>query len=259
MLHNCDRQNDYDKIMKPNGLFRLAQRLQHEGKTRFLGFSGHTVDTALQAVNTASIDMLMFPVNLSAHTVPGKQALFQTCVRKNIGIAAMKPYGGGKLLSEKRTVQMARYQRGGETLKIKKTVPITPVQCLSYALAQPGVSTIVPGCATPEHVDAALACLDATDAEKDFADILASFEQYTPGECVYCNHCLPCPSAIDIGQVMRLLDAARQQLTEELQAAYRQLTANASDCTECGACEERCPFGVKVIEHMRQTAALFEA
>jgi len=259
MLHNCDSQQDYHELMKPNGILGLAQRLKQEGKARFLGFSGHTVNTARQALESGVVDMLMFPINLSAHTEPGKKELLQMCVRHNIGIVAMKPYGGGKLLSKDRTVEMVRYQRGGEMLKITKTAPITAVQCLAYALAQPGVSTIIPGCAAPEHVDAALAYLEASDAEKDFVNILADFEQYTPGECVYCNHCLPCPSTIDIGYLMRLLDSARQQLTDELKNAYGQLTALASDCTECGACEKRCPFDVKVIEHMRQTVTLFEA
>jgi len=87
---------------------------------------------------------------------------------------------------------------------------------------------------------------------------LTDFGRYVDGECVYCNHCLPCPALIDIGQVNRLLDAAQLGITESLRSAYRALPVAASACTECGVCVERCPFGVEVVVRMRQAADIFE-
>jgi predicted aldo/keto reductase-like oxidoreductase len=147
---------------------------------------------------------------------------------------------------------------GGDALKLKKTQPITPVQCLSYVLAQVGVSTTVPGCANLEQLSAALAYLEATEEERAFSPLLADFQQYVPGECVYCNHCLPCPSAIDIGETIRLLELAQQHLTEELQAGYHALDAKASDCVRCGDCVARCPFEVDAIAKMEQAVVVFE-
>lgn len=200
----------------------------------------------------------MFPVSLVGNAVPGKKSLLKACVAHNVGVVAMKPYAGGKLLSKERTIRMARYQMGGDALKISKSVSITPVQCLSYTLAQEGVSTIVPGCTNLEQLMATLAYLEAPDEEKDFSEIIAEFKQYVGGECVYCNHCLPCPSEIDIGQTIRLLEIAQQHLTRELQTAYNALSSKASDCTQCGACVERCPFGVDVIAKMEQAVRMFE-
>jgi predicted aldo/keto reductase-like oxidoreductase len=258
VLHNCDRQNDYDKLMNPNGILGLAQRFRQEGKARFIGFSGHTAATALQAIESGHIDVLMFPISMAAHAAPGKQNLFKACVKRSVGLVAIKPYAGGKLLSKKRTVRVGRIMAGGaEAFKLKKLSPITPVQCLSYVLSQVGVSTTVPGCANPDQMAAALAYLDATEEERDFSAHLADFEQYIEGECVYCNHCLPCPAAIDVGRVMGLLDVAQQRLTDALQAAYDALPARASDCVQCDACVERCPFGVDVIARMEQAVELF--
>ena len=76
--------------------------------------------------------------------------------------------------------------------------------------------------------------------------------------CVhYCNHCLPCPAQIDIGQTIRLFEMAQQEMTPGVRSAYEKMVAHASDCVQCGACEERCPFGVQVIDKMAQAAALF--
>ncbi|MBN1888572.1 MAG: aldo/keto reductase [Thermoflexales bacterium] len=256
-LHNCNPQKDYDKLMSQSGPLGLAKRLQQEGKARYLGFSGHSVTTALQAVESGHVDVLMFPINLAANAVPGKKELLQACAAGGVGVVAMKPYAGGKLLSAERTVRMGGYQMGGEALKLKKTAPITPVQCLAYVLSQVGVATAVPGCANEEHLRDALAYGQASSEERDFSSLLADFQQYAEGECVYCNHCLPCPAAIDIGQVMRLLDMAQQRMSAGLRAAYAALPANASDCTRCGACEARCPFGVSVMARMEQAGAAF--
>ena len=74
--------------------------------------------------------------------------------------------------------------------------------------------------------------------------------------CVhYCKYCMPCPSSIDIGQTIRLFEMAQQGF--DARPANEVMTANAADCIQCGDCEERCPFGVKVIEKMTQAATLF--
>lgn len=89
---------------------------------------------------------------------------------------------------------------------------------------------------------------------------MTGFERYVGGECVYCNHYLPCPVHLDVGQVGRLVDRATFQSEgiAVLQAAYEMLEVKASACTACGACVERCPFGVDVIAGMERAVELFE-
>ncbi len=257
VLHNCDKQSDFDALFRENGPLGLALRLKEQGKAHFIGFSGHTVETALQAVESGMIDVLMFPVNLAGNAVPGKKDLLKTCLAHGVGVVAMKPLGGGKLLQGPRTVRLAHYQMGGEAQKLTKRLPITPVQCLSYTLSQVGVCAAVPGCASVEELRGVLAYEDATEIERDFSDVIADFAQYTPGECVYCNHCLPCPAQIDIGQTLRLFDMAQQDFTPAIRAAYDAMPTHASDCTACGACEKRCPFGVPTVVRIAEAATFF--
>ena len=256
-LHNIDSQEDYETVMAPGGLGDLAQQLKAQGRARFIGFSGHSVPTARQAVESGIVDVLMFPVNIAANAVEGKRALFQACASNNVGLVAMKPFAGGKLLQPETRMSLMFFQTGGGDAEIQKDHPITPAQCLHYVLSQVGVSTIVPGFASIEQLEQGLAYYEASEEERDFAGLLASFAEYRSGECVYCNHCLPCPVEINIGQVNRLGDMAAHHMTGELQAAYAALDVNASDCIQCGTCEERCPFGVQVIDKMVEAAALF--
>ena len=262
-LHNIDPQEDYDDVMSSVGLLEMAIRLQKEGKARFIGFSGHNTTTSLQAVKSGQIDVLMFPVNLASHAMPGRNELLEACGVEQVGLVAMKPYAGGNLLSEESLIkvadmQMGRKQTPGARMRFTKSAKITPAQCLSYALDQKGVSTVVPGCANMEHLEAALGYLNAAEQEKEYSVLLPDFAEYKTGQCVYCNHCLPCPAEIDIGLTLRLSHKAKRDLTPELRAEYNEMAATASDCIQCGDCMERCPFGADVISHMERALEMFE-
>jgi predicted aldo/keto reductase-like oxidoreductase len=256
-IHNIDTQRDYDIVFKPGGLVDVAERFRQEGKTRYIGLSGHTVATSLQAVESGRIDVLMFPINMASHAIPGKNELFAACATRKIGLVAMKPFAGGKLLLENSTLDISFQHTGGPPLQFEKPASITPIQCISYVLEQTGVSTVVPGCKDINQLSDTLSYRHATEAEKDFTGVLSNFQQHVTGECVYCNHCLPCPSYIDIGQTIRLLDMAQVPLRADLQASYDALPNKASDCIQCDLCTERCPYDVDVIYKMEQADKIF--
>lgn len=62
-----------------------------------------------------------------------------------------------------------------------------------------------------EELNATLAYIDATDAEKDFSEIHDSLPAKFENQCMYCNHCQPCPMGIDIAEVTKLADMAREK------------------------------------------------
>ena len=79
------------------------------------------------------------------------------------------------------------------------------------------------------------------------------------GQCTYCGHCAPCLVGIDIATVNKYADLAamHDEVPEGVGAHYRELDLTAADCTGCGDCESRCPFGVPIAEKMAQTVELF--
>lgn len=268
MLHFVDEPDEWAEVAAPGGTLEIAQRWKREGKCRAVGMSSHKVGAAMSAVNSGLVDILMFPVNPAFDLLPGetklealweadpytglKQAgnqpvftrrdLFLACERSQVAIVAMKPYAAGWVFWPENP----------------SGIVLTPVQCLQYALSQPGVAIAVPGCKTPEQMRAALAWFTASDEEKDYSAILGKTDWKLNGRCMYCNHCLPCPVDIDIAATTRLLDSARiGGVTPALAEAYGKLPAPASACVQCGACEGRCPFSVGVTANMAEAASLF--
>ena len=87
----------------------------------------------------------------------------------------------------------------------------------------------------------------------------APYHSYS-GQCTYCGHCAPCPAYIDIAMVNKLYDLAvmQEEVPATVQAHYSMLSANASDCIRCAACEKRCPFEVSIVERMEKAVQLFD-
>jgi len=259
MLHNVNGTAELDGLFAPGGLLEVAKRFQAEGKVRCIGLSGHSTLANRLAVESGEIDVLMAPVNLACQGVAGFKELMAACVAHQVGVVAMKPYGGGSLLRQRGVVAVDDYALGridtsGGPNRFSYSEAITPVQCLAYVLSQPAVACAVPGCKNLAELEAALAYLDASEAERDLDALLPAFAEPPVGQCVYCNHCLPCPVAIDIGLVSRLVDT----FSPAFQARYDAMPVKASACTRCGACVKRCPFAVDVLAIIDRAVELYE-
>ena len=101
---------------------------------------------------------------------------------------------------------------------------------------------------------------DASAEEKDYALTFASFPKISwQGHCVYCSHCAPCVKQIDIAYVTKFLHLAETQGTvpETVREHYAALAHHAGECIQCGVCETRCPFGVKIRDNMRRANEVF--
>ncbi|MEE9379216.1 MAG: aldo/keto reductase [Candidatus Lokiarchaeia archaeon] len=167
---------EYDSIIAPGGLLDLAKKLQKEGKAKFIGLSTHNTTIGQKAAISGHFDMIMNQINIVNNGMTEKEDFLETCRKENIGLVAIKPFAGGKLLQRNRTVSIAKYQSGGISLKKKIPQDITPIKCLSYTLSQTGVSTTIPGVKNVQELKENLAYLDASEEEKDFTNILNEFK-----------------------------------------------------------------------------------
>lgn len=270
-LHNCDEEDDFNKIFD-GAMYQRALELKNEGKARFIGFSTHNTKIALKAVKSGKIDVLMFPVNplfnlmprdaamekmfnlqidgtiteAEKSSYPTKQELYEECLAREIGIIAMKPFAAGNILKN---------HEGGA---LQGLISLTPVQCISYILDQNKATIALPGFKNVKELNESLAYFTATDEEKNYKVELEKSDVYQfKNQCMYCNHCQPCPQNIDVAEVTKLKDLAEKEMTSKILLRYKALETNASDCLFCGACTKRCPFGINVNNNMKRAQELF--
>ena len=76
--------------------------------------------------------------------------------------------------------------------------------------------------------------------------------------CRRCNYCAPCTAGINISGVF-LFDGylSRYGLAGWAKERYAGLAKKASDCVECGICEERCPYQLPIRSMLKTCAEHF--
>ena len=265
MFFFIDTEKHFKEVFEGDSL-PYALELKKKGHIRALGASSHNPVIAKKVVETGLIDILMFSINPAFDMIPAgrdldtvwektagyektmnpdRAALYKVSEQKGTAITAMKTLGAAKLLSQ----EFSPYAKA-----------LTVTQCIHYVLTRPAVVSSLLGCSAKEHVLEAVHYLDAGDAEKDYSETIKDFQGSMKGSCVYCSHCQPCPAEINIADVNKYLDIAvldGKNIPPSVISHYRSLEHQASECTACGSCEERCPFSVPVIDRMKKAAALF--
>ena len=264
ILACCDKVANYEEITGENSLLTYARQLKAEGKIKHIGISTHSAAVAYKAIDSSAFDVLMYPVNPAFDVVideeeyktdelgtlwdaayvfksEGKsgaqprKSVYYECERKGIGLVAMKVFAGGFIF------------------RVEENAGFTPINLISYALAQNGISTVVPGCTKPEEIEEILTYYDSAPEDRDYSGAVAKSRWSVMENCLYCNHCLPCGADINIAEVNRLLDSSGN-----VGEKYESLKVKASACTQCGVCIDRCPFQVNVIERMKKAVEIFE-
>lgn len=248
-VHCIDEEADFRKVLE-GGTLDYMKQLKEAGVIRHIGLSSHTPGIVNRMLDTGLIDMVMFSINpaydyrhgdYAIGTVDERTALYRRCEAEGVGISVMKAFGGGQLLN-------AGTSPFGQAL--------SEYQCIQYALDKPGVLTVLPGLRGTEDLRRLLGFFEAAEEEKDYS-VLGSFApREAEGVCVYCNHCQPCPSGLDVGLINKYYDLA---MAGDALARnhYLNLEKKASSCTGCGHCDRRCPFQVKQTERMKEIRDYF--
>ncbi|MBR1784927.1 MAG: aldo/keto reductase [Bacteroidales bacterium] len=263
MIHITDSPEEWYEL-EGSPYLDYVFKLKKEGKIKHIGLSSHNAEVALMAAKSGWVEVIMFSLNpafdrlrggatpwtegamdnLQGGIDPVRVEFYDYCATHKIGVTVMKTFGGGgRLLDEKRSPLGFAY---------------TPEQCIAYCLAKPCISTCILGIDNMDELLADLHYLHATPQEKDYSSAGHRQVASLGGDCTYCNHCSPCTVGIPIARVNELLDKAESDgMSEELRSQYAALPHHASECTHCGSCLSRCPFGVDIPARMDQAAALF--
>ena len=75
------------------------------------------------------------------------------------------------------------------------------------------------------------------------------------GFCRNYGYCTPCPEAIEINRVFRLLHLYKDfDLKRNARAGYKRLKVKASKCKACGKCLPKWPNDIPSIQQLEEVA-----
>jgi predicted aldo/keto reductase-like oxidoreductase len=126
---------DFDALTGGNGPMASLEKAKKDGLTRFVGITGHNrPEKFVQAIARRDIDVMMNAVNVvDRHTYAFEDVVWPAARKKNIGLVAMKVFGGG--------VQSC-----------KMPEELRPAS-LRWVLSLPGVATAVIGIGSPKELE----------------------------------------------------------------------------------------------------------
>ncbi|MDD6311046.1 MAG: aldo/keto reductase [Firmicutes bacterium] len=235
-VHNPNMEQ-LDVVTGEGGALEALMEAKEAGKIGHIGITLHSADVFEKAIELDWVETVMFPYNIVE--VQGEE-LIRKCQEKNIGFIDMKPMAGGAI--------------DDKTLAMK------------FVLANDAVTTVIPGMADPEELVENLAAAQEMEGKgKDYefsaeeaAAIAAVREKLGNAFCRRCGYCSPCSVGINIASVFTFAGyLERYDLADWAKDRYFAMPKNAGDCTQCGKCEPRCPYGLPIREMMKTVAEEF--
>jgi aryl-alcohol dehydrogenase-like predicted oxidoreductase len=138
-LHAVTTTGDVEKIFAPGGAMETFLAARKEGKTRFLGFSAHSVEAAMSLMERHDFDTLLFPTNFATwHAGNFGPQVLATAQSKKMGILALKAMARGPYGKDaKRTYPKCWYEPLSE--------PDEMSMGMRFTLSHPVTAAIPPG------------------------------------------------------------------------------------------------------------------
>lgn len=218
-IHNL-KIEEYSKIFDDNKAYRALLEAKEEGKIRYIGITSHSLGTIEKAVEDNKFDTIQFPYNIVEDQA---DEVFRKAHEKGIGTITMKPLAGGAI--------------DDGPLAIK------------YILSKDYIDVAIPGMNTVEQVKENVSVINKIElTEEDNLKIEKIRKELSGNFCRRCEYCLPCPKNVNIPQNF-LLEGyyTRYNLKEWALERYESLgDSKASECVECGLCEEKCPYNLPI-------------
>ena len=254
LLHGLDRQRWID--MKELRALDFLDQIRSEGRARYVGFSFHD-DVRLFKEIVDSYDWMLCQIQynyLDENFQAGREGLTYAA-SKGLGVVVMEPLRGGKLAE--------RIPEEVQTLWNSADQRRSPAAWgLRWVWNHPEVSTVLSGMNMMDQLKENIALADDGQphslSENELSIITQVKETYRKMakiDCTGCAYCMPCEKGVNIPQNFKLYnDVFIFRNLEASALIYERMLSpeqRASNCAECGECEERCPQHLKIQDELK--------
>ena len=231
-FHGISDFNSLDMIMDPSGPMEVVEKARDMGLVKHIGITSHQMDVARKAVASGRFETIMFPLNFV--TSEAADELLPLAREHDVGFIVMKPLAGGMI----------------DNAKI----------AFKYLLQFPDVVTIV-GIEMVTEIEEIMQVVEGSHkmAEAELKEMQKLKEELGTSFCHRCDYCQPCQEGILISTVMMYPSLVRRLPPEHLVSGiWSAIIEKAADCTQCGECEERCPYHLPIRDMLAEYVSRYQ-
>lgn len=227
-VHHVSKPDELKQVLAPGGALEGLAKLKKQGKINHIGITGHNPDLLHEALEeSGEFETVQYPFNI-VEDGEQERALLRKAKQENVGTIIMKPLAGG-VISE-------------------------PALCLRWILQQ-GADVVIPGMVASEEIKENARVGEKPDplSREELNRLKAAVEPLEENFCRRCMYCMPCPEGVPIYLIQELGDKVKVGPVESLcKEMYAKLDTNAEACTECGECEDKCPYELPIRDMLKE-------
>lgn len=257
LIHMLSDVQTWERL-KELGILEWLEAKKKSGAIRQIGFSYHgNSDMFCKLVDAYAWDFCQIQYNyMDEHSQAGRKGLHYAN-EKGLPVVIMEPLRGGKLvnrLPEEALKTFANY-----------SVKHTPAQwALRWLWNQPEVTCVLSGMNTEEMVQDNINTASTVTIgelgpkeEEMLQRVVKAINGKMKVGCTGCGYCMPCPKNVDIPGTFaaynrRYTESKFKGLVEYFMCtALRKTSTAASNCVECGKCEQHCPQHIQIRKELK--------
>lgn len=261
LVHGIDETNKekYEKY----GIWEYVRQLKEEGLIRHYGFSFHDSPELLEELLTEHPDaeFVQLQINYSDwedHLIASRRC-YEIATQHGKPVVVMEPVKGGALADPPQKVKDILQQANPDA---------SPASwAIRFAASLPNVMMVLSGMSNLEQMEDNLKFMRDFQplSEEEQQVVEAAREallQYDRIACTGCHYCTPgCPMEIHIPEIFAVMNVYKMygDLNEARRDyGWRPKGAKASECVQCGQCEDACPQHLPIISLLEEVVETLE-
>ena len=261
LLHALNK--DYWERLKKHNAFDFLDKAIADGRIKHAGFSFHDeLELFKEIVDSYDWGFCLIQYNfMDENYQAGKEGL-KYAASKGLGIAIMEPLRGGSLVKS--------IPEDVKAIWDKAEIKRSPAEWgFRFLWNHPEVNVVLTGMNEIQHIEENIKSTEGAYpnslTEKEIAiidEVKQIYKCRVKVNCTSCKYCMPCEFGVDIPTSFQILNET--SVYGDIEASKKMYNMSlkseekASNCAECGKCEELCPQHIEIRKMLKEVVEIFE-